>query len=310
MESKQNSAIKMLGIAAFIAGSIIGSVTEAADTKTGQPKLSLAENFVLDTGQQAISILEKDEKHHFELKRLFRKRFDYKLMGRYAMGRYWQKADAKQQSEYNLLFAEYVPNGYMGQMKEFRGADIALVKSRSISNDDTIITTSLAPKSGDTMTFDWRVRAQSEQFKVIDLVVGGVSYLKMLRQQFTSIAARGGVEGLLNLLRKHAKAKAADTGEEFRALADRLRSTDAIGFTTKVSLKSKVDALVTDLSRHHEGESDSDIDSLKQRFDKLIRSAINMLRDGDPSLAEDMASIHPTLWRALKDPEEFVVVAM
>jgi phospholipid transport system substrate-binding protein len=301
---------KIIGAAALIAGSVFGSTTQAAETPKAPKTISTAANFVLDTGQQAISILSSGEKDEFKLKRLFRSRFDYELMGRYALGRYWEKADTDQQIEYSDLFAEYVPNGYMGQLKEYRGAKIALVKSLSITEFDSLVTTKLAPITGDAMIFDWRVRAQERQFKVIDLVVGGVSYLKLLRQQFTAIAGRNGIEGLLKLLRKHAAANAAQAGNKFRDLAARIGATEAINVSEKISLKSKVDALVQDLGRHHDGEGQFDIESLKQRFDSLFRNTVAMLEGRDPSLAAEIASMHPSLWRALKDPKHFVVVAM
>ncbi len=310
MECSKQAVRSFIGAIAFLTGNIVANPAFAASETPQSETLAIAESFILDTSRMAISKLKNGKDDRFALKQLFRSRFDYKLMGRYALGRYWEKANSNQKNEYHDLFAEYVPNGYMGQLKDYSGADIALVKSRSLRGGDSIVTTALAPKGGDTMVFDWRVRTDKEHSKVIDIVVGGVSYLKMLRQQFTAIAASQGIEGLLALLRKHAAANAATTGKQFRDLADKLRTTDAIDTATKFSLKTEVDDLVADLGRHHDGVREYDLESLKQRFDRLVFGVVAMLKTGDPSLAADMASMRPALWQALKDPKHFVVVAL
>ena len=127
---------------------------------------------------------------------------------------------------------------------------------------------------------------------------------------FTAIATRSGVDGLLDVMRKHAVENAANTGSAVQTLAAKLRGSDAIDVATKFSLKGKVDRPVTDLERHHDGEADEDIGSLKQRFDRLIGTVVALLAGRDPALATDIAAMRQPLWQALKDPEQFLVVAM
>ena len=95
-------------------------------------------------------------------------------MGRYALGRYWERTDSSQQVEYRELFAAYVPNGYVNQLKTYTGAAISLVGSKPLNATDSVVTTKLAPHTGDAMVFDWRIRVRQDEHKVIDLVVGGV----------------------------------------------------------------------------------------------------------------------------------------
>lgn len=243
MAHKRRSASTVLGIATFAAGLLVGSVLHAADTTQNSETLKNAESFVMKTGHEVISILQTGDEHRVVLKRLFRTRFDHKLMGRFALGPFWKQADTEQRAEYNDLFATYVPNGYMGRLSEYRGADFVLVKSRNLSGSDAVVTTRLAPKQGDPIVFDWRVRETNSQYKVIDLMVGSVSYLKTLRQEFTSVAARNGIEGLLDLLRQHAAANAADTGRDGASHAASRRASAAIVSATKFGLQSAVIAM-------------------------------------------------------------------
>ncbi len=228
MAHRKKSVATFIGTTAIIAGMFFGSANAADDE--GVP--IEVENFVLETGQKVISILQQGDDHGLVLKQLFRASFDYKLMGRFALGPFWKKADPKQIIEYNELFAAYVPNGYVGRLSNYRDADFALVRSRSLNGSDTVVTTRLAPKNGDALALDWRVRENAHKYKVIDLIVGRVSYLKTLRQEFTSIAARIGIEGLLNLLRQHAVSNGAAVKESSRSLAARRSIAAAIVSTT------------------------------------------------------------------------------
>jgi len=231
-------------------------------------------------------------------------------MGRYALGRYWERTDSSQQVEYRELFAAYVPNGYVNQLKTYTGAAISLVGSKPLNATDSVVTTKLAPHTGDAMVFDWRIRVRQDEHKVIDLVVGGVSYLKTLREQFTAIVARKGVGGLLDFLRKHATAKAANSSNEFRYIASKLRTTPAIDPPSKLVLRLKMDALVQDLGRHHDGERSFGMFELKLRYDALVRHTVALLQLKDPVLAAELKSLHTPLWWSLSNPDQFTELAV
>jgi len=196
----------LLAAAIITAWFALAPLSRAADAPA---VLSRAETFVLSTSRQAIAILETAKLDQAGLKQLFRSRFDHELMGRYALGGYWPQADAAQRTEYQALFADYVPSNSVGQLRGYRGARIAIVGSRPVEDGDSMVMTSVAPKNGDAIVFGWRVRAYREDYRVVDIVFDGASYLTGLRQQFISIAARNGIDGLLELLRKQTAAQAA-----------------------------------------------------------------------------------------------------
>jgi len=242
---RKKSVATFIGVTAITAGLFIAPAM-ARDAMAASTDV---ENFVLETGRKVISVQQEGGNHRIVLKKIFRARFDYKLMGRFALGRFWKKAAPKQITEYNELFAAYVPNGYVGRLSEYQGAEFALVKSRNLSGSDSVVTTRLAPKKGDVIVFDWRVREKNSQYKVIDLMVGSVSYLKTLRQEFTSVAARNGIEGLLDLLREHATANTTGADQRKQSIAESRRASNAIVAATKISLQAKLAVLVAGFRR-------------------------------------------------------------
>lgn len=242
MAYRKSTIAAFLGVTAIIAGLLSGPARADDDQTDSAPKAAV--NFVLETGQKVISVAKQGDDHHIELKQLFQNRFDYKLMGRFAMGRFWKKADLEQKTEYNDLFAAYVPNGYVGRLSEYRDAGFELIKSRKLGGADSIVTTRLTPKEGDAITFDWRVRDQGSRYKVIDLMVGSVSYLKTLRQEFTTVAARSGIEGLLELLRQHAAANAPNAAPNPQSSATPLHDSPVVA---EFDLQATIAALMAAL---------------------------------------------------------------
>ena len=70
---------------------------------------------------------------------------------------------------------------------------------------DTIVKSKIiSPKSNNDVPVEWRVRKKGNQYKVIDVLVAGVSMSVTQRSDFSSVIQRGGgdVSVLINHLKK------------------------------------------------------------------------------------------------------------
>ena len=303
MEMGCRAVRKLTGTIAVLSGLLMVPAAQAATPDA----LSRAADFVLETSREAVAVINTDANGRAKLKSLFMARFDHELMGRYAMGAYWPKASDAQQREFRLLFAEYVPAGYADQLAAYHKAEIAVIRSETVKDGDAMISTRVMTPSGEESVLHWRVRSKVAQHKVIDIVAGGVSYLSMLRTEFTAYTAKNGIDGMLDMLRTRTAAKASS---DIDGIAAKMRATGAIGMSSKLAIKRKIDTLVDDLGRYHGGEAQLQITSLKTRFDSLIQSVVSLLQSGDPSLAAEIELLHTPLWGKLSDPRQFAVVAM
>jgi len=91
-------------------------------------------------------------------------------------------------------------------------------------------------------------------------------------------------------------------------LEDRLVDTDAIGFFTKLELKSQIDELTEKFREFHAVEAASDnavLDRLREKFDLLLLKLLTLLQDDDPTLHRDVAMARPQIWETFSDPELF-----
>ena len=166
-----------------------------------------ADAFIKKIGKEAIDSLtgknltDKEREDRFRI--ILNKSFDINLIARFTLGRYWRTASAKQQKEYVHLFEDFIVQAYAARFKDYSGETFAVGKVRDINDRDKLVQSSLTLKDGRQIPVHWRVRSDSN-YKIIDVLVEGVSMAITQRDEFAAIINQSGgkVEGLLVALRK------------------------------------------------------------------------------------------------------------
>jgi phospholipid transport system substrate-binding protein len=188
---------------AFAAGASAKSAG-AGQSKMGQG----AEDFVNGMGQKALNFLRNRtmnmERKKDEFRNLLQGSFDMDTIGRFTLGTYWRTASAAQQKEFLQLFREMVVNVYSARFQEYKGQKFEARSYRVESDKDTIVTSFIMPSNEPEVQVDWRVRSKNGSYKIVDVIVEGVSMSVTQRSDFASVIQRGGgdVEALLKQMRQ------------------------------------------------------------------------------------------------------------
>jgi phospholipid transport system substrate-binding protein len=167
-----------------------------------------AKAFIEKMGQDAIDFLadaslsqaQKEQKFQALLDR----NFDMPTIGRFVMGRNWSAASPAQQKEYQSLFQDMVVRVYSSRIEEYQGHQFDVASFRDTGKGDFLVTSYIVPASGSKVQIDWRVRGKNGGYKIVDIIIEGVSMTLTQRSEFASIIQRGGgeVEVLLAHLRQ------------------------------------------------------------------------------------------------------------
>ncbi len=130
--------------------------------------------------------------------------FDVPYIGRWVLGRYWNSATPQQQDEYQKLFEQLIVSTYADRFVEYSGETFRITGSRPEGENDTMVTTQIVRPNGPPVNVDWRVRKRDGTYKIIDVVVEGVSMGVTQRQEFASVISQNGgqVQGLIQALRQ------------------------------------------------------------------------------------------------------------
>ncbi len=170
-----------------------------------------AENFIDSMGHRAIGFLSDPELSSKARKEEFRKlledSFDLKTIGRWVLGRYWRIASKDQRSEYQKLFEDMIVAVYSRRFEEYNGQKFEIISSRAKNERDVLVASKIISKNDPEVRVDWLVRYKNGQYKIVDVIVEGVSMSITQRSDFSSIIQRGGgnVQVLIDHLKEQKK---------------------------------------------------------------------------------------------------------
>ncbi len=109
--------------------------------------------------------------------------------------------------EFTRLFTAYMVHVYTVRFNEFTGQQFKVTGSRQESENSSLVSSKMGNGGDPGVKIDWRVTVVPSGFKIIDLVVEGISMAVTQRQEFSAVIQRNGgdIEALLKLLRAKAQ---------------------------------------------------------------------------------------------------------
>ena len=173
---------------------------------SSSPAIAGPEQFIRMVGEEAINALADKKISNQIRKTRFRKilnrSFEVKFIARFALGRYWRRANKNQLSEYTYLFEEFIVQSYANLFKDYSGETFNVLKVRGINEIDQLVQSEIFLKDGRKIRVSWRVRGR-KTFKIVDVMIEGVSMALTQRDEFAAIISQnnGKIEGLLSALR-------------------------------------------------------------------------------------------------------------
>ena len=163
-----------------------------------------AKNFIASMGDRGINFLGNQsmtqEAKKAEFRQLLNDSFDMSTIGRFSLGTYWRTATPAQQQEYQKLFNDMIVKVYSKRFSDYKGQKFE-VRSARPEGKDSVVTSFIVPSDGPQVQVDWRVRNKGGSYKVVDIIVEGVSMSQTQRADFASVIQRGG--GKVDVLLQH-----------------------------------------------------------------------------------------------------------
>ncbi|MAE51198.1 MAG: toluene tolerance protein [Micavibrio sp.] len=201
-------ALPAAGASAFEAMSLKSNdITYQGHLLVSQQEVDSAKDFIDSMAKQGIDFLANPdltlEQRKREFKKLLQSSFDIKTIGRFTMGRYWGSASEEQKKEFQKLFETMVIDVYSRRFSDYNGQEFEIKSARPEGRADVIVQSYIVDDNDQKISVDWRVRKKNGSYKVIDIIVEGVSMATTQRSEFASIIQRGG--GQVDVLIAHLK---------------------------------------------------------------------------------------------------------
>ncbi len=196
-------AIKLAAVMAVTLTTLfVAAGTGRADASTDSAVAFLSA-FIDD----AVDVLSNDslsDEHRLqEFRRLFNKGFDVDVISRFVLGRYWRVATAEEKKEYRDIFEDYVIATYARRLGGRTGINIAVGRVRALTDRGAIVSSQIIRKKEEPVDVEWRLRRTADSWRIVDIVIIGISMAVTQRSEFGSVITNNGgkVEALLKSLR-------------------------------------------------------------------------------------------------------------
>jgi phospholipid transport system substrate-binding protein len=177
-------------IAFVLFGLTLDAVRPASATET-------ARQFVSSLADKALAIAKSDAtpaEQRAEFSKILDTYFDMRGIAQFLAGRYWRAAPEADQDAYFKAFHASIVNTYTSRFGDYSGQELKVTGSREDGRFILVNTEIVAP-DGQTQPIkvDWRLIPSDDTFKVIDVVIEGVSMSVTQRQEYTAlIQSKGG----------------------------------------------------------------------------------------------------------------------
>lgn len=159
---------------------------------------------VTETMRQVLEVLREGSLSRVErrdrLEQIARTRFDVDTTSRLVLGRSWRRFSPVQREEFRREFERYLLRSYGDRIDRYNQENVKVEGERREPRGDVTVRTRIVGGEFDGASVDYRMRQRDGKWRVIDVVVEGISLVANYRDQFKQVLARGGPANLLQKL--------------------------------------------------------------------------------------------------------------
>jgi phospholipid transport system substrate-binding protein len=193
------AVLAVLGVA-FVAPGVSGG----QDTAAGAFLESLTHDVFAKLTDPSLSQTEKER----DLRSLFRQNFDVPAVSRFVLGKHWRKASTAERQDFVDAFEEMNSRQFLAMVGKFSEEMFSVIKVQQDAAKPSLsfVSTKIGQSEGEPISAVWRIRNNDGQYKILDIVVEGVSMAITLRHEYGTVVKTDGVDGLIAIMReKNAK---------------------------------------------------------------------------------------------------------
>ena len=142
-------------------------------------------------------------------RKLMLKNFALKGIAKFVLGRHWRMLTEPEKKEYLKLFEDLMVTTYADRFEKYSGEKMLVKKAEVRGERDALVHTSMIKlDSSKALKVAWRVRGKTGNYKVVDIMVEGISMVMTQKSEFGSFIRLngGGVSALLGELKKRLQA--------------------------------------------------------------------------------------------------------
>ena len=200
----KNRTNRLAAFALLLSVAFPGALAAAQPAPEARAAMDVTVTAVLDVLKAAgLSQAERLEK----IEGITRESFDFETMARLVLKREWRRFSADQRGDFVREFSDYLAGSYGSRIDRYDQQSVDMNGERLEANGDVTVMTEIRGGEADGIEVNYRLRNRNGGWRVIDVVIEGVSLVSSFRSQFADVLSRGGPEEVLQrLIERNAEA--------------------------------------------------------------------------------------------------------
>jgi phospholipid transport system substrate-binding protein len=165
------------------------------------------QDVIKETSQRMIAALNKDRpalqqdssKIYDLVDQILLPHFDFELISRWALGKYWRSASPEQRTRFTDQFRTLLVRTYASALLEYSNEEISFpaTSAPAANANDVTVPTKVQPRSGAPIPINYSLHFMNGAWKVYDVTVDGISLVTNYRDTFVSQIRDGGMDAVI-----------------------------------------------------------------------------------------------------------------
>jgi phospholipid transport system substrate-binding protein len=170
-----------------------------------------AGKFIQGLGDRALEAIANDnvtkEQRDQHFREILTEGFDVPAIAAFCLKQYWRKATPEQRERYIGLFTDLIVQTYSARLKSiYNGETLSVRQVVSDGKNGAMVQSEIkAPDGGNSgVRVDWRVRSPNDNYKIVDVLVEGISMAITQRDEFVAViqSKNGDIDAFLDTLQE------------------------------------------------------------------------------------------------------------
>lgn len=191
---------------------VLLNVCSFSTSASGTPRLQPLD-VVKSTADQVLRILETEqevlrahpERLYEVVQQYILPTFSFPAMSRLVLGRYWRSATDLQREQFTNAFRSLLVRTYAESLIDYTGVPIRYLPVHMDEKaKDAVVQTEIHPSGRPAVDINYRLRLLRDEWKVIDVIVEGVSLITNYRSEFSTQIGQSGLDSVIRSLEARA----------------------------------------------------------------------------------------------------------
>lgn len=181
---------------------LLPTIVFAAD-----PSTQFVNNLTDDIITNVLKSHAPQQQRYEKFKSSFESALDMKSIGQFVLGVYWRSASVQQREEFLTAFIDFTTKTWADRFDLYTGQQIVFTGTRNAEGNQLYVDSQI--KNTPPVEVIWRLkRMKNGEFKIIDIIVEGVSMAMSYRNEYGAFLQKNG--GSLSVLTEELKTKSAN----------------------------------------------------------------------------------------------------